>query len=316
MPDEIAPAAHPAIAADALLDAIACGRTKDLAGMLAALRAAPWPISPAACLLAAVKLRQAPVVAQLLAAGAPPQFLAAELPAADLAALSAAGISADGLGAWSPLVIAVRQHSHLITRMLLLRGASAHLPAGGLPLLLHFYHARDAVPSEPPWHGDPGRAGSGSSSRSSASIVSELGRSRGAGLQLHPALAQLLSPAQQRLLARIEARLQLLWLLLRFRADPLQQALEPPHHCFLTGKKCHSLLPLGAAAVPMRRHARCSPPPMPSYPPPPPAECQDPVMLRLAVNFVRFQAQRGRQLSDKEAAQLVAAAGRAYFAGF
>ena len=71
------------------------------------------PVSPAACLLARSSRR--PVVAQLLAAGAPAQFLAAVLPAADRAALSAAGISTDGMGAWAPLVIAVWQHSHLIS---------------------------------------------------------------------------------------------------------------------------------------------------------------------------------------------------------
>ncbi|KAL4443991.1 hypothetical protein ABPG75_011728 [Micractinium tetrahymenae] len=44
--------------------------------------------------------------------------------------------------------------------------------------------------------------------------------------------------------------------------------------------------------------------------------CQDPALLRLAVNAVRDQCQVGRQLSDEQAAQLVDAAGRAFLGGF
>ena len=49
---------------------------------------------------------------------------------------------------------------------------------------------------------------------------------------------------------------------------------------------------------------------------PPSAACQEPALLRLAVNWVRHQCERGRQLSDAQAAALVNAAGSAFLGGF
>ncbi|KAL4443996.1 hypothetical protein ABPG75_011733 [Micractinium tetrahymenae] len=76
----------------------------------------------------------------------------------------------------------------------------------------------------------------------------------------------------------LDKRLQLLQLLLQHGADPLQTTLDG-QSCFLS-------------------------------------VCTQPAMLRLAVNFVRQQCERGRALSDAEAQQLVYAAARAFLSGF
>ena len=65
--------------ADDLLEAISCGNAT-VADMVSSCRASnTWPVSPAALLFAAVKMRQEAAVATLLAAGAPPQFLVGEV---------------------------------------------------------------------------------------------------------------------------------------------------------------------------------------------------------------------------------------------
>ena len=136
-----------ALTGEGLLEAIALGNLQAVTAAVAAIRAGgAWPISPAACLFAAVKLRQRAIVAHLLASGAPPQFLVSELPPSDAVALGAAGISADGVGHWSPLVIAVRQNNLEVAQLLLQRGASAQVTIAGMPLLLHFYEAAPPAP--------------------------------------------------------------------------------------------------------------------------------------------------------------------------
>ena len=79
-----------------LLEAIAGAATARAAELIAAFHRAPsgWPITPAACLFAAVKMKQEVMVAKVLAAGAPAQFLLSQLPASDHAALKAAGAHA------------------------------------------------------------------------------------------------------------------------------------------------------------------------------------------------------------------------------
>lgn len=76
--------------------------------------------------------------------------------------------------------------------------------------------------------------------------------------------------------------------------------MSPRGACYIAGyiQTCHPSNP--------------TPPPTPLCP----AACQDPALLRLAVNTVRDQCQAGRQLSDEQAAQLVDAAGRAFLGGF
>lgn len=80
------------------------------------------------------------------------------------------------------------------------------------------------------------------------------------------------------MMQELDERLQLLLELLQGGADPLQTT-DDGQACFLS-------------------------------------VCTQPAMLRLSVNFVRQQCERGRQLSDADAQQLVNAAGRAFFSGF
>lgn len=298
-----------------------------------------WPLCPAACLFAAVKMRQAGVVGRLLAEGAPSQFVVSDLPPPDLVALRDSGVSPDGCGSMSPLVIAVRQQSRLMARLLLLHEASTQELVGGRPPLVHLCEA--LAPPAP-----SSSSGGASTSASSGGTV--------AGPSPSTMPSSILP-----LMNELEERLQLAWLLLRFWADPLQTAAVPPHHCFLTGEKggagsggagwlgCHDarLHNRGQHALSklaMRRGVLCQvrqmrmpacldgkqpacrhrPAPVAGAtnrrpaPHTPAAACQEPAMLRLAVNFVRHQCQRGRQLTADQARLLVEAAARAFLGGF
>ena len=74
--------------AEALLEAIAGGGA---AALSLARSSAAWPVSPAACLFAAVKTQQAALCEQLLHDGVNTHFLVGDLPFADRAALNTAG---------------------------------------------------------------------------------------------------------------------------------------------------------------------------------------------------------------------------------
>ena len=191
-----------------LLAAIAGGNQAAVAQLVAAASAAPsWPVSPGACLFAAVKLSQQAAAAALLEAGAPRQFLVQDLPGCDLSALAAAGISAAGLAHWSPLVIAVRQHSYEMAQLLLQQGAPPRATVGSVPLLLHFAVTLAAAPAarfSGPWASMGSGAGSGAD-----------------------------GPQEQQ--AELQRRLRFLKLLLDHGADPLQASLEHPGLNFLTG---------------------------------------------------------------------------------
>ena len=65
-------------------------------------------------------------------------------------------------------------------------------------------------------------------------------------------------------------------------------------------------------APPVPTDAAAPPPPAPPWC----AACREPALLRLAVNYVRHQCERGRELSHGEAQHLVMAAGRAFLGGF
>lgn len=132
------------------------------------------------------------------------------------------------------------------------------------------------------------------------------------------------------LLRSVDAKLQICLLLMQHGSWPLRPSSMAPVRSFLSGGP--SPRPLGAppcaiwpkcdvsfhaprtALHPLTLPAPC---PRPCPPSLPPAACQDPALLRLAVNFVRdHSARSGRQLSDWEARVLVDAAGRAFLGGF
>jgi hypothetical protein len=294
-----------------LLAAIAGGNQAAVAQLVAKATAPPsWPVSRGACLFAAVKLGQQAAAAALLEAGAPHHFLVQDLPGCDLSALARVGISAAGLAHWSPLVIAVRQHSYDVARVLLQHGAPPLATVGSVPLLLHFAETPAAAPTAlfpVPW----GSLGSGAGGAD--------------------------GPLEQQ--AELESHLCLLKLLLDHGADPLQASLEHPGLNFLTGGlglRCMGgrMRWVGCAAdllpgAPLNRSRHPLPrlsaarnlrtleltpqllPPVLACP----AACRHPPLLRLVVNHLRDQCQQGRQLSELEARHLVQAAGRAFLGG-
>lgn len=184
----------------------------------------------------------------------PPNSQASALQERDLLALQSSGISADGAGHLTPLVMAIRQRSLEVSRLLLRWGAS---PAGalndGIPLLLHLADALGA--------GIRPSSGSSSSSAASGTLWREHstassgnatgwpcadlpGSTHVGGGVPHAAAAaaagQGLSEASCRILGKLEdteQRLQLLHLLLQHQADPLEAARHPVpgQPTFLTG---------------------------------------------------------------------------------
>jgi hypothetical protein len=243
-----------ALTGDGLLEAIATSNLQAVAAAVAAIRAGgAWPISPAACLFAAVKLRQRAIAEHLLESGAPPQFLVSELPGSDAVALGAAGISADGVGHWSPLVIAVRQNNPEVAQLLLQRGASAQVTIAGMPLLLHFYEAAPPVPLPSGSSGGGGGAGDGAGGGSASggagpsSSSSQGGASSSQGGGGGGSASDVLALIQQ-----LDERLRLLALMMRHGADPCQPSLATPQHNFLTGEGRSCPMPCLACPVLVR----------------------------------------------------------------
>jgi hypothetical protein len=283
----------PTVSAEELIDAIA-GEEECAVALLRSCKASgALPLSLGACLFAAVKLRRTTVVKALLEGGAPAHNIVGELPPADLVALRQGGVAPDGVHHWSPLVIAVRQQSLEVVRMLLEHGAPAGLAVDGTPLLLHLNAVLEST--------TPSNSGSGAAAGSSGSDAPFGGNDSSlAGGVLQANL-------------RVEERLQLLLLLLRHQADPLQPCEAAPQRCFLTGEQAHTTTVACARAAAlslMLLHSSASLTRLPAQPPP--ADCRDPWLLRLTVNYVRQQCEQGRRVSDLEARQLVQAAARAW----
>jgi hypothetical protein len=207
--------------AETLIEAIVYGRPADLDRAVAQCHSGGWAISAAACLFVAVKMKREVAVAKLLEADAPFDFTVGQLPPRDLAALRESDISADGVLAFTPLAIAVRQMNRVIVELLLIRGGGRlRLEANRSPILLHLAAAASAEPS------GPSRSNSGPALSGAASASSSDAHNGGsAGHTLDAA-------AQQR-----EGWLQVLRLLLEFGADPLQQEQAAPHHNFLSGER-------------------------------------------------------------------------------
>ena len=229
------------VTSDSLLEAISTGHLPALGAAAAACAAAgAWPLSPAACLVAAVKLRQEEAVAQMLAHGASPEMLVADLAEGERGVLGRAGISVDGICHMSPLVVAVRQQSLVVARMLLMCGAPAGTGLDGVPLLLHFHAAANAA-----------------AAASSGSCISSTTCSGARASGHDTASAGGASPYDRAFEAAGEEQMQLLWALLCSGADPLAAPLVPtaaPQN-FLTGQcVAGSCLP----ALPARSPGACS----------------------------------------------------------
>lgn len=106
------------------------------------------PLSPQACLFAAVKQRRHVLVRRLLDLGAPPNFCGIDVPLRCAAALAAAGIPVAGSEHLTPLMIAVQQLDATTVALLLAHGAALRPgpEAGGgaaycRPLLLQLLDA-------------------------------------------------------------------------------------------------------------------------------------------------------------------------------
>ena len=171
----------------------------------------------------------------------------------DLLALQGRGISADGAGHMTPLAMAVRQRSLEVCRLLLQWGASPDSRQNdGIPLLLHLVDALRSAPLPSSSHS--GGCGGGGGSTDSGTLLQLQERSTASSSGWCPAW-QAASPgdiqaaacnalsavaagaagrgpsdASSRILGLLEdaeQRLQLLHLLLRHQADPLEAALAP-----------------------------------------------------------------------------------------
>ena len=330
---------------DTLLAALVAGAAAAVEDMVRHCGGGAWPLSHAACLFAAVKLKQLEVASRMLAAGAPPRFVVGNLPAADRVALEAAGISPTGCGHYSPLVIAVRQHNLEAAHLLLHHGAGVHAP-DGQPLLLHLHSAAGGSAGGSPASCSTSAATlreqlaatASSCSSNSAACGGGGGVPAGAGAGATPCSSSSRCSDGVARAVDMESRLRLLHLLLHHGVDPLHTSLDGSR-CFLTGghkrwgggggseggvalaggasPECNTCS--GAAAAQaggaafglpcvVPPHIHHSPCPRPS-PFPPSAACQEPALLRLAVNWVQHQCERGRQLSGVEAQHMVEAAG-------
>ena len=82
------------------------------------------PLSPQACLFAAVKQRRHVLVRRLLDLGAPPNFCGVDVPLRCAAALAAAGIPVSGSEHLTPLMLAVQQLDAPCVELLLSHGAA------------------------------------------------------------------------------------------------------------------------------------------------------------------------------------------------
>lgn len=214
-----------AITAESLIDAIVYGSAADLGTALAKCRSGGWPISPAACLFVAVKMMKEFAVAKLLAEDAPFDFTVGTLQPSDLEALRCSDISADGVLAFTPLAIAVRQMNRTIAELLLIRGGGKlRLEANGSPILLHLAAAVSAAEAGPS-RSNSGPALSDPTSASSGSNALTVGSA---------------SHAMDVAVQQRESWLQVLSLLLQWRADPLTQQDTPPYHNFLSGERAGS----------------------------------------------------------------------------
>lgn len=222
------PTTPPACLLLQLLDAVAAGDTAAIGASIAtcARSGRALPVSPAAMLVAAVKLQQPAVAALLLEDGAPVSFACSQLGPADRAALTDGGCSVDGMGHLCPLSIAVRQQNLEVCRLLLRHGAPAGCAADGEPLLLHYLDAVAAAAGS-----RPASAAGASSSGSAAGSVCGGGGSHGGGGGGGR------SPAVVReLLISLENRLQLLQLLLSAGSCPFQPSSGPlADRSFLSG---------------------------------------------------------------------------------
>jgi hypothetical protein len=222
-------------ASDALLRAIAAGEAR---AVLAAVRpAGTWPLSPAACLTAAVYFGHAGIVERLITEGAPVSYSFSDLEPAERVALHSAGAQPSHLQqAGSPLALSVRRRHRAVASVLLQTGAPAGELVNSKPLLLHLLEGLQAggERDSPPRQQTPTTRGS--TAHTPPSIAGSTTRIR--ALQGPTNIVPALKAAEE-----LEEQLQLLWLLLRAGADPLQTSARPPHPCFLSGEpaaKCRT----------------------------------------------------------------------------
>ena len=195
------------------------------------------PLSPQACLFAAVKQQRHVLVRRLLDLGAPPNFCGVDIPLRCAAVLAAAGIPVSGSEHLTPLMLAVQQLDATTADLLLSHGAALQPePAAGgsaaycRPLLLQLLDAMAgaaagaaAAAAAAPV---PSAAVSGSSSDSGSGSITAAcssGSEQGAGAQ--PAVP----PA---VLAKARSMLEVL---LQHGADPFEQDPHRPSN-FLTGE--------------------------------------------------------------------------------
>lgn len=237
------------------------------------------PLSPQACLFAAVKQQRHVLIRRLLDLGAPPNFCGVDIPLRCAAALAAAGIPVSGSEHLTPLMLAVQQLDATTADLLLSHGAAVQPePAAGgsaaycRPLLLQLLDAlagatvgaAAAAAAAPA----PSAAVSGSSSDSGSGSITAAcssGSEQGGSAGTQPAVP----PA---VLAQARSVLEVL---LQHGADPFEQGPHRPSN-FLT-------------------------------------ECTHPMLLRMAVSHVESQCQLGRgSLTPAEYEQLVWAGRRAY----
>ncbi len=211
------------------------------------------PLSPQACLFAAVKQRRHVLVRRLLDLGAPPNFCGVDVPLRCAAALAAAGIPVSGSEHLTPLMLAVQQLDAPCVELLLSHGAALQpgpQVGGGTaycrPLLLQLLDAiagatagTEAAAATATAAPTPSAAVSGSSSDSGSGSITAAcssGSEAAGGGGKQPSAPN----------AVLAAARSVLEVLLQHGADPFEQDPHRPTN-FLSGGWFRAVLRFGCA---------------------------------------------------------------------